>query len=346
MYFVFSIMALLFQAVESKVCCRRKDDILHLQRDYEIFDKVERIPCKIAHHDFQERFESKRKPVVLVGCDHEWEARDQWSAQKVAFIAANSSTWRARLQDDGEWNDKTKWNMIMDARYNRQSFYVFDNLDSPHGQKLVAHYETPQMFKRDIFQNLTRFPPPDYGSMRWWAFGSRYSGTFPHADPFQTDAWNTVVRGTKWWILFPTSSSSSSSSSEEELSLPEDDCNVADLECNHECSSMDQSILDYYTTILSNSRERYGMGTLQHIFIKTGETLYIPAGMTHSVLNLEETVAITANYASFYNWKSIWETMKEFSDDSNENDRKKVYCNVFDSSQRKFLNETITCNEE
>lgn len=336
-HFVVSVIMALFQGAKSTVCCRRKDDIIHLQSDYEMFDKVERIPCEISHQDFQERYESKRKPVVLVGCDHEWQARDQWSAEKIASVVANSSTWRARLQEDDEWNDNTPWKVIIDARDKHESFYIFDNLDSPHGQQIANHYETPYMFKQDIYQNLTHFPPPDYGSMRWWAFGSRYSGTFPHSDPFQTDAWNTVVRGKKWWILFP--------SPKEDISLTVDDDNLEDLQCNQECSSMDHGILDYYTTILSNSRERYEMGRLQHIFIRSGETLYVPAGMAHSVLNLDETVAITANYASFHNWKSVWETMKEFSDKSNESDRYTVYCHVLNASQRKLLNETITCSE-
>mmetsp|Transcript_2873 Transcript_2873/g.5392 ORF Transcript_2873/g.5392 Transcript_2873/m.5392 type:complete len:340 (+) Transcript_2873:1376-2395(+) len=337
-YFVVLVIALLFQTVNSNACCRRKDDILHLQRDYEMFDKVERIPCDISHQDFQERFESKRKPVVLVGCDHGWKARDLWSAHNIASTVHNTSIWRALLLEDSDWNGKTPWNMILDARDKHELFYVFDNLDSPHGQKVANHYETPHMFKRDMFQNLTSFPPPDYGSMRWWAFGSPYSGTFPHSDPFQTDAWNTVVRGMKWWILFP------SPADHEGISQSVDDSNLMELECNQECSSADHSILDYYTTILSNSKERYGIGKLKHIFIKSGETLYIPAGIPHSVLNLVETVAITANYASFHNWKSIWETMIEFSDDSNEHDRKNVYCNILDSSQRNLLNETMKCN--
>ena len=56
---------------------------------------------------------------------------------------------------------------------------LFDNLDKPHGQSLTEDNEIPP---------LDHFPPNDYGSMRWWAFGSRGSGTNPHFDPYHTDA--------------------------------------------------------------------------------------------------------------------------------------------------------------
>lgn len=54
-------------------------------------------------------------------------------------------------------------------------------------------------------------------------------------------------------------------------------------------------------------------------------------------MNVKDTVAITANYASFSNIVDIWDTLVEFELD--QNDMNKVYCNVLDQNQRDALRE-------
>lgn len=54
-------------------------------------------------------------------------------------------------------------------------------------------------------------------------------------------------------------------------------------------------------------------------------------------MNVKDTVAITANYASFSNIVDIWDTLVEFEVD--QNDMNKVYCNVLDQNQRDALRE-------
>ncbi len=247
-------------------CCRGNVDIIDLKEDFEIFDAMERIPCSISAEEFQHNFEALRKPVVLQGCASLWKSSNRWSAENINNLVKNETMWRATLDDENDMADHINWLSIVEAREKNSFFYVFDNLDKPSGQVLVEDYDTPQMFRYDMFETLA-FPPNDYGSMRWFTFGSKLSGTNPHVDPFYTDAWNTVVRGVKWWILFPLY----------EYEFLKHDM---EMKCDPDCS-LRTSVADFYSSILSDPWELYGQSSLQHIFVKEGETIYIPAGVPH-----------------------------------------------------------------
>lgn len=39
---------------------------------------------------------------------------------------------------------------------------------------------------------------------------------------------------------------------------------------------------------------------------RPGETIYLPHGMAHSVLNMDETIAITEKFASEANLEEVW----------------------------------------
>ena len=247
-------------------CCTKSTDILQMKDDYTIFDEIKRISC--ANMTEFSEYESARKPVVLVDCHLRWNAPTSWDLESLQSKIYNASMWRAEINHD-DIEKKKSWRSILEARGREDHFYVFDNLDSPQGRPIAMDYETPPMFQNDMFQRLANFPI-DYGPMRWWTFGSHDSGTLPHFDPFFTDAWNTVIRGMKWWIFFPVETTTF-------LKFHE----VDNLQCDPYCSFNSDSVRDYYGAILSDPLELYGEGKLQHVFQKPGETLYIPAELTH-----------------------------------------------------------------
>jgi len=132
--------------------------------------------------------------------------------------------------------------------------------------------------------------PPPY---RWILMGPARSGTGLHIDPLGTHAWVTVVEGCKRWVLFPPTTDPASIGMQD--------------------PQIPSSIwfAQWYPR-LQKEWETEFQGAVE-VLQRPGETVYVPAGWPHLVLNLEDTVAITHNYASEYPHLSLLqEAVQEF----------------------------------
>ena len=243
-------------------------------------DDLQRIPCNSTRlESFRDTFEIPKVPVILVGCDELWPAKSKWVPfKKLAKRFDSSSKWRV-VELDNHYNDdeeRIPWKYIGEAIETKKRFYVFDNLNTTYGRELEHDYETPPFFRHDLYKHFKSFPP-DYGPMRWFALGSRFTGTTAHYDPFETDAWNTVVHGMKWWILFPQNAHK----------VIDDDYEM--LGCDSRCSDKSASLTDYYETLWRSPKRinKFFQGQpVKHVLQKKGETLYIPNGIIHRYVNL------------------------------------------------------------
>ena len=106
--------------------------------------------------------------------------------------------------------------------------------------------------------------------------GPERSGTGLHIDPMGTHAWVTIVEGIKRWVLFPYGT--------DQASIGMQDPQIPSA----------LWFQNYYDHVLAKYPE--AIEVLQY----PGETVYVPAGWPHLVLNLDRTVAITQNYATEY----------------------------------------------
>ena len=203
----------------------------------------------------------------------------------------------------------------------------FGDDDSPTSE-MVYEYSAPKCFSQDIFEfaspevtngNLGKyaenvsdtdtnidaiaesqtdnFRPP----WRWILIGPERSGTGLHVDPLYTNAWVTVLQGRKRWLLFPPST-------------PPEKTGMIPNQPQIPSSTW---FRDYYdmTTGPEWPEEWKPVEVLQEI----GETVFVPSGWPHLVLNLELTVAVTHNYASEFGpfermWKQVVEDEPEFAD--------------------------------
>jgi len=165
--------------------------------------------------------------------------------------------------------------------------------DSSPTNILLNEYTVPECFSTDLFDVVDSMTSDDGDSeeedddsktarppYRWILIGPERSGTGMHVDPLWTHAWVTVLQGRKRWLLFPPDTPY------ELIGMVEGKPQIP--------SSI--WFRDYYNKVTSTSwpSEYKPVEVLQN----AGETVYVPAGWPHLVLNLELTVAVTHNYAS------------------------------------------------
>jgi histone arginine demethylase JMJD6 len=113
-----------------------------------------------------------------------------------------------------------------------------------------------------------------------------------------TSAWNTLIVGQKRWVLFPPHVSKSIVKGSGLVRSDEDD-----------------EAVHYFSFILPRIKRKASMlkGIPKYkdfccfeFTQNAGETIYVPNGWWHAVLNLTDTVAVTQNFCSPRNFDASW----------------------------------------
>ena len=212
----------------------------------------------------------------------------------------------------------------------------FGDDDSPTSE-LIREYSAPACFSPDLFamvsttsedntdpdthesdddtdmdtdtenshQTTNNKRPP----WRWILVGPRRSGTGLHVDPLYTNAWVTVLQGRKRWMLFPPSTPrrligiiKDDNNNNGENNVDDRATGPQDVNVSHQTASV-VWFQEYYDVVTSAEwPERYRP---VEVLQDPGETVFVPNGWPHLVLNLELTVAVTHNYASEWGSSSI-----------------------------------------
>ncbi len=104
----------------------------------------------------------------------------------------------------------------------------------------------------------------------------RYVGTCVHTDPLGTSAWNTVLQGRKLWVAFPPNTPRRVAKALDVIHKGEDD-----------------EAINYFVDLLPRVKEAEPDCDMRLFIQYPGETVFIPSGWWHAVLNLDNTIAIT-----------------------------------------------------
>lgn len=199
----------------------------------------------------------------------------------------------------------------------------FGDEDSPT-HELLEEYTIPSCFSPDLFDLANNSNGSDNGSdndsneeednddsstasstptsnisstrppYRWILIGPERSGTGMHIDPLWTNAWVTVLQGKKRWMLFPPI-----------VRLEE----IGMIEGQPQINSATWFKLYYDKVIADDFPEEWRPVEVLQV---PGETVFVPNGWPHLVLNLELTVAVTHNYASeFGPFERMWTEVEE-----------------------------------
>ena len=220
-----------------------------------------------------EEFESKYadKPFILTEQIKEWSVCAQWSIEYLQQ-RYGSTEFRA---------EAVNWSLNVYVDYmisttDESPLYLFDRSFAEKMDLRVGRggdYEAPECFGDDLFTVLGD-QRPDH---RWLIIGPERSGSTFHKDPNATSAWNAVIRGAKYWIMFPGSKPPPGvyvSKDQSEVTSP---------------LSIAEWLIGFH------AEARMMEGCVEGI-CGEGEVLHVPSGWWHLVVNLESSIAITQNF--------------------------------------------------
>ena len=225
----------------------------------------------LAYDDFARDWSDR--PFVLTKCIQPWPVFSEWSIEHLRS-RYSSTKFRAEAVD---WPFST-YHDYMTNSDDESPLYLFDRdfADKMNIQVARSHdaaYWPPECFGPDLFELLGRERP----AHRWLIVGPKRSGSTFHKDPNATSAWNAVIQGSKYWIMFPPKTQVPG------VYVSEDSSEVTSP------LSIAEWLLEFH------AEARRQAGCIEGV-CKAGEILHVPSGWWHLVVNLEDGVALTQNF--------------------------------------------------
>ncbi|KAI2765562.1 hypothetical protein DTO012A8_9217 [Penicillium roqueforti] len=164
-------------------------------------NQIARLP-DLSPEEFQAKWTDR--PFILTEPVKAWPAYKNWTVGSL-LARYGKTKFRAEAVD---WAMRTYGDYMADNS-DESPLYLFDrsfvskmglSVGSPETTP-DASYWPPACFAEDFFSVLGD-DRPDH---QWLIIGPERSGSKFHKDPNATSAWNAVIRGPKYWIMFPSS---------------------------------------------------------------------------------------------------------------------------------------------
>lgn len=261
--------------------------------------------ASVGIEEFSSRFTAPGRPCMIRGCADGWPARERWASAEALvrsrghvevrvtelfslprsyFPSAKANPLRIPLK-----------NYCAYAESNLADFpwYGFDDdftrcEEQGGGGRglLLDDFTVPPYFADDCY-SVSDEARQLFPKSQFFIVGGARTGTGLHVDPSCTSAWNTLLSGRKRWVLFPPGTEGAY---KELLGVQE--------EYSRKLSPPCKWWREDYERIVKEASDGSGSSSFRGMIEciqEAGETIFVPAGWWHAVLNLDFTVAITAN---------------------------------------------------
>lgn len=157
----------------------------------------------------------------------------------------------------------------------------------------------------DLF-SLLQDSRPDHV---WVIAGPPRSGSGWHTDPNYTSAYNTVLSGHKLWLLLPPHLTPPG------IYITPDGADItAPLSIGEWLDGFWKECVKKHGIPNESGKHSSGDGQLLVGVCGPGETMFVPAGWKHLVVNLDESVAFTQNFVSPAELPAVLDFLKNRSD--------------------------------
>jgi hypothetical protein len=225
----------------------------------------------ISYDDFAAKW--AEKPFILTQSIQSWPAFQEWSLEYFSKRHGDV-VFRAESVD---WTYET-YARYMASTADESPLYLFDKkfaekMGVTVGSEAGTAYWRPDCFGPDLFELLGAERP----AHRWLIIGPQRSGSTFHKDPNATSAWNAVLQGAKYWIMFPP------------------DADVPGVYVSSDSSEV-TSPLSISEWLLEFHAEARRLPDCVEGVCHAGEVLHVPSGWWHLVVNLEPGIALTQNF--------------------------------------------------
>lgn len=209
------------------------------------------------------------EPALLTGSTGGWQAEERWASPEA--LAAHHGHLPCSLGPDV---NMTLAEYVHYAAACRADFpyYLFVRSFKGPMAALLEDYGVHAPFRDDLLQLIPA------SAMRYWICGPARTGTLLHVDPLGTAAWNTNLCGAKRWVFLP----------------PDAPLHEVFGGEPPRVSSPCAWFADVYPRLIAAAEA--GRITVKETVQGPGDTVYVPPGWHHAVLNLGWTTAITHNF--------------------------------------------------
>ncbi|KAL1835617.1 hypothetical protein VTJ49DRAFT_6335 [Mycothermus thermophilus] len=242
----------------------------HYAQNIPASNEIDRLP-DLSYEEFAAKW--SKKPFMLTQCIQSWPVTRSWTIDNLLSQHADV-VFRAEAVD---WSFRTYCQYMRDNQ-DESPLYLFDRkfaekMGLSIGKEEGAAYWKPDCFGPDLFELLGSERP----AHRWLIIGPRRSGSTFHKDPNATSAWNAVIQGAKYWIMFPPS------------------VQVPGVYVSRDSSEV-TSPLSIAEWLLEFHAEARRLPECREGICRAGEILHVPSGWWHLVVNLEDGIALTQNF--------------------------------------------------